>query len=362
MPSIRLAIVGTSPWTEMMYLGPLATHPGVEKVAICGRNPARTAEIAAKFGFARSYTNVDELLSAEVLDAICIVTPEESHKDIALKALRAGLDVLCEKPLAASAAEAWEMAAAAKEAGRRTQVFFTWRWQPHYQFIKAHVDGGAIGRPLRAELSFRGGFVRDHAYHWRMDPKHAKGTIPDLASHMLDLGYWMFGDLHSVTAEGLTMIDRSSIAGHEAGSENDSAFIVASFTSGVQALIDVSAATGVGDRHMDHRLRIEGSEGTIEFDHSFRGEEAGYRLRIARGTAPFTTLQVPESYFGGLEWTDGFDWYRSSSSGVRYFVDCLLSGRAPEPDFAVGARVQDAVDAAYLSVKQGRRITLVPRE
>lgn len=342
----------------MMYLRPLATHPGVDKVALCGRNPARTAEVAAKYGFARSYTNVDELLQNEALDAICIVTPEESHRDLALKAISAGLHVLCEKPLAATAEEAWEMAAAAKEKGRCTQVFFTWRWQPHYQFLKAQIDGGAVGRPLRAELTFRGGFVRDQLYHWRLDPKHAKGTIPDLASHMLDLGYWLFGEFSSVTAEGMTMVDRTGIDGHEAGTENDSAFIVANFTSGVQALIDVSAATGVGDRHMDHRLRIEGSEGTIEFDHSFRGKEAGYLLRIALGKAPFSTLKVPESYFGEQEWKDGFDWYLTSSSGVRYFVDCLISGKVPEPDFGVGARIQDAVDAAYLSATQGRRISL----
>ena len=358
MNPIRLAVVGTSPWSEMMYLRPLATHDGVERVALCGRNLAKTADIAARHGFLRHYDDVDALLRNEELDALCIVTPDDSHHSIAMKALRNGLDVLCEKPLALNSAEAWEMADLAAKTQRKTQVFFTWRWQPHFQYIKELLDTGAIGRPLRAELSFRGGFVRDDQYHWRLDPAHAKGTLPDLGSHMLDLAYWYFGDFESVTANGLKMIDRSQIAGHEGGTEDDAAFILLKSASGVNAMIDVSAGTGVGDRHMDHRLRIEGTEGTIEFDHSFGGETVGLRIVLARGKEPFRQLTVPDRFLGGFEWQDAFSWYLKSSSGVRYFVDCLRSGTAPGPDFRVGARVQDAVDAAYTSSLEGRRVML----
>jgi predicted dehydrogenase len=361
MRKIRIGVIGTSGWTEMMYLKPLSRHPGAEIAAVCGQNSERTAATAARYGVANKYTDWSEMIRSGKLDAVAIVTPDDIHATIAHAAVEAGLDLVCEKPLANTAADAWSMARAARRANRKTMVLFTWRWQPHFIRLKQILNSGLIGTPLRAELTFRGGFVLDNSYQWRLDPKRANGTISDLGSHMIDMGRWLFGDVASVFAQMKTMRDRRNIAGHEEGSLNDSATLLVRFSNGVDAVIDVSAATIVGDRHMDHRVRVEGEEGTIELDYVFRGVDSGMTFRMARGREPFHNIEVPSESYGKSDPTDGFDIYLSESTGVRYFVDCLLADRRPAPDFEDSAYVQDAIDAAILSDREGRRITLTPR-
>ena len=358
MAKIKMGIVGTSGWTEMMYLRPLSSHPGVEMVAICARNPERTAKVAARYRIPSTYTDWSRMIGEASLDAVAVVTPEASHHDICVASLRAGLDVLCEKPLAANADEAWNMVRVAEETGRKTQVFFTWRWQPHYRFIKELLARGELGVPRRAELSFRGAFVRDSAYHWRLDPKMAKGTIADLGAHMFDMGNWFFGPAQTLFATSATIVDRTGIPGHEETPTNDSATILARFGPGVEAVLDVSAATPVGDRHMNIRVRIEGDAGTIECDQTFKGRDAGLVFRLANGTEPFADIMVPDEHYAGETFGDAFDFYLSTSTGVRYFVDCLAADVTPEPSFRDGALAQNAIDAAMISAAENRRVAV----
>jgi len=267
--------------------------------------------------------------------------------------------VLCEKPLANTAAEAWAMHRAAEAAGRKTMVLFTWRWQPHFQHLKAMVDGGAVGRPRRAALNFYGGFARERSYQWRLDPRRANGTAADLGVHMVDLGRWLFGEVLSVDAKLATIVDRAGIQGHEEPSGNDSATMLLSFANGLDAAIDVSAATPMGDRFVQHQVRIEGEAGTIELDYVFGGAEAGLRFKMAKGDAPFEAVVVPAHLYGASDPKAGaFDIYGKESVGARYFLDCLLAGRQPTPDFSDGARAQDVIDAALLANAEGRRISL----
>jgi UDP-N-acetyl-2-amino-2-deoxyglucuronate dehydrogenase len=358
MGKIRIGIVGTSGWTEMMYLKPLSTHPEAEIVALCGTKPDKTAAVAACYGIARSYADYRQMLADGGLDAVAVVTPEISHHAIATAALRTGLHVCCEKPLAVDAAEAWDMVRIADETGRHSQIYFTWRWQPHYRYLKDLIDQGAIGRPRRAELTFRGGFVRDRAYHWRLDPRQAKGTIADLGAHMIDLGLWFFGPASSVTAQMATVVDRTGIPGHDLPAANDAATLLVRFASGVETVMDISAATPVGDRHMDHRVRVEGETGVIEIDHVFGGVEMGLRFRMALGTEGFRDVAVPDIYRSGDPRAESFDYYLTSHSGVRAFVSDLAAGRRPSPDFRQGALVQDIVDAAFTAAQEGRRVPL----
>src|SRR6185503_17658749 len=139
---VRVGIVGTSWWIDMMYLPALHNYPGAEVTAVCGRNRERTAEVAMKFGGARVFTDYREMIAAGGLDAVVIAVPDDLHCEITIAALNAGLHVLCEKPLANSLAHANEMLRHAELAGVKHMVLFTWRWQPHWRYIKHLVDTG----------------------------------------------------------------------------------------------------------------------------------------------------------------------------------------------------------------------------
>ena len=358
MDKVRLGIIGTSGWTEMMYLNPLASHPGAEIVALCGRDHEKTSATAARFGIPRSYSDADLMFEAGGLDAVAIVSPDDVHCRQALAAIARGLHVMCEKPMSNTREEAWEMQRAARAAGVFSLVMFTFRWQPHFRHLKALIDAGTIGRPRRAEFDFRGGFVRNKDYQWRLDPTRATGTLGDLGSHMLDMGRWILGDMESVTAEAMTVIDRTGFPGHALPVSNDSATILVAYKSGARATLDVSAASPSGDRHMIHRVRVEGESGAIELDQIWGGTQRGINFQISIGDEPFAPVEVPTSLYGEFKSDNHFDYYLSESAGARYFVDSILAGIAPSPDFTDGARVQDALDAAIVSAREGKRVAI----
>src|SRR6185295_11043661 len=107
--SVRIGIVGTSWWTDMMFGPALRGHPQAEMVAICGRDQSRAEEMATKYSIPQVYSDYREMIAHGDLNAVIVATPDDLHYEITLHALGAGLHVLCEKPLALTAQQAWEM-------------------------------------------------------------------------------------------------------------------------------------------------------------------------------------------------------------------------------------------------------------
>ena len=172
---VRVGIIGTSWWVDLMYVPSLRSYPDAEVAAVCGRNSERAAEVAKKFGGARIFTDYREMIAAGSLDAVVIAVPDDLHREMTIAALDAGLHVLCEKPLANNLADANEMLRRAEVAGVKHMVLFTWRWQPHWRYIKHLVDTGYIGRPLRARFAFISGaaFQEGSSGQWRYDGRRA---------------------------------------------------------------------------------------------------------------------------------------------------------------------------------------------
>jgi predicted dehydrogenase len=179
---LRLGIIGTSDWTELMYLNNLRDRPDVEIAAIAGRNPARLAARASKHGIAATFRDYRQLIADGGLDAVVVATPDDEHLAMTLAAIDKGLHVLCEKPLANNAVDARRMLDAAERRGIKHMVLFTYRWQPHYQYLKLLIEDGTFGSVYRAQFSFVSGYSRDNVYQWRLDPHRANGAIGDLGS------------------------------------------------------------------------------------------------------------------------------------------------------------------------------------
>ena len=140
--TVGVGVIGTSWWTDLMYVPSLLSHSGAQVTAVCGRDTDRAAATAEKLGGAQVFADYREMIAADVCDAVVIATPDDLHCDMALAAIGAGKHVLCEKPLACSAADARQMQQAAVEAGVKNMVLFTWRWQPHWQYVKRLIDEG----------------------------------------------------------------------------------------------------------------------------------------------------------------------------------------------------------------------------
>jgi predicted dehydrogenase len=360
MDKVRVGLIGTSGWVEQMYVPSLRSHEGAEVVAVCGRSPEPAARVAAALGGARVFADWRAMIAAGGLDAAIVVVPDDLHPAIVEAAAAAGLHVLCEKPLANSLSEAEAMERAVREAGVANLVLFTWRWQPHWRYVRQLVQDGYVGRCFRARFSFVESTSPGRGYKWRFDGRRASGVAGDLGSHMIDMAHWFFGDVASVGADLRTFVDQSAEADPPPLPVNDSAFVAMAMKSGPQVLVDVSSVTWMADRDCLVTVELHGEEGTIEGHHRFLGAEAGVTLKGSRRGEPgFSTLVVPEEYYAGGVAPDAvFDPYVKQSAGVRAFIDAILAGRPASPDFADGVRVQRVLEAVKVSGKEGRVVAL----
>lgn len=126
-----------------------------EVVAICDINPDRLAEAADSFGIANRYDSVEAMLAAEKdLDAADVCVWNCSRAACAIAALEAGLNVLCEKPMAYNASEAEEMLACAKKMGKLLMIGFVTRYDVETLVVKDYIEAGYVGEIYYAKAQY----------------------------------------------------------------------------------------------------------------------------------------------------------------------------------------------------------------
>ena len=131
-------------------------------------------------------------------DWILIATPTDTHHELALRALAAGRDLIVEKPLARTYAQAAELVATAAAAGRRLFPAHVVRFFPEYVALHEAVAGGRIGRPAVSRFTRSGSFpIRAH---WFGEVERSGGLIFDQLIHDLDIARWLAGEVVQVTA------------------------------------------------------------------------------------------------------------------------------------------------------------------
>ncbi|MFD5213987.1 Gfo/Idh/MocA family protein [Microbacterium sp. NPDC058345] len=155
---------------------------------------AGAEEIAKEYGF-EVVGDVDALI--ELVDVVDIVTPSSTHADFALRAIARGRDVICEKPLASTAAAAERVAAGAAEAGVRLFPAHVVRYMGEYQRIKAGIEAGRIGTVAVQRFSRAGSAP---ASPWFFTESTGGGLIRDLMIHDIDQALWFAGPVASVYA------------------------------------------------------------------------------------------------------------------------------------------------------------------
>ncbi len=168
---IRLAIIGTGGMANS-HAWCFNKIRGCKLVACCDVVPGRAAEFAAKHGIPSAYMSVEEMLDAESLDAVSIVTPDNVHAECALLAIKHGLHVLCEKPLADNLKDAKRMAEAARRKKVLTTVNFSYRNASATQKAARMLLGtsprsSAIWRPSRKTRSASGSTSSTPMTAWR---------------------------------------------------------------------------------------------------------------------------------------------------------------------------------------------------
>ncbi len=361
---IRVGVVSTSWWADAMYLPALVAHPHAKVVAVCGRNRQRTEAFAEKWQIPQVYTAADRLIHSGEIDALIVASGHESHYPITMQALNADLHVLCEKPLALTYGQAAEMATLAEEKERIHCTPFTYRFMPTNRYIKELLDDGYIGQPYHLNLRYYTGYAREPVYSWRYDrAKAGSGVLGNIASHFFYLAYWWFGEVTAVFSLAGQFVDRPT---HTPAAElyertEDAAYTLLRFANGAQGLVHASAVcteeTAFGQRH---EFDLHGATGTIRsvIDWDERQEVHGTRS----GEGPTRPLQIPGRVWGGVRRDTVHNTYRDvfrlEDHMTRGWINAIVDGHPYSPSLEDGAIIQRITDAAAVSAREGRWISV----
>jgi predicted dehydrogenase len=223
----------------------------------------RDATKAAAFG-ARVWTSLDDALHDSSIGAVYVATPVFLHAEQTIASLRAGKDVLCEKPMAMSQAEARSMVDAAAANGKMLGVAYYRRTYPKVQRAKQLLEAGVIGQPVFAELTSHGWFDGRDERTWLLDPaKAGGGPLYDIASHRIDVLNFFFG-------QPLRVSGHLSNAVHHYEVE-DNATVIIDYDGGVRGIVDVRWHSRV----KRDECRIRGTDGEMDLT-PLNGPELAY--------------------------------------------------------------------------------------
>jgi predicted dehydrogenase len=358
---IKIGIVGTSWWTDSMYMPALTKHPNADVRAIVGRNLDHAREFAEQWRVPNVYASLEELLVNESIDAVIISSPNKHHYAMAMKAIEHGLHVLCEKPLAMNYAEAIRMTEAADTVGIKTMVSFTYRFMPTARYLKELIGQGYIGQPYHLNMRYYTGYARDGKYMWRFDlGESGSGVVGDLGTHWLYLADWFYGEIKAVSAMLGYHVSREPRPDRKPYEPaDDSAVMMLEFENGARGVLHVSSLayeeTPFGQTH---HMEFHGSGGTL---YSFTDWDKTQIVSGARdGEGAIRDLPIPDHIWGTARRDSVHhtykDVFRDHDFMARGFVSAIANDTSVEPSFRDGARIQRYLQAALLSAQERRRV------
>ncbi|NUM48364.1 MAG: Gfo/Idh/MocA family oxidoreductase [Anaerolineales bacterium] len=253
MKKIKVAVVGCGFIANRKHLPMLTQHEDVEVVAFCDIIRERAETSAKKFGTpdAKIYLDYREVVERTDIDVVHVCTPNSSHAEITIASLESGKHVMCEKPMAKTAAEAKAMLDTAKATGKKLTIGYQNRFRSDSQFIKSLCENGDLGEIYlgKAFATRRRGVPTWGVF---MDKElQGGGPLIDLGTHALDLTLWMMDNYEPVSALGSTYNKLAKIGSPANGmgpwdpekyEVEDSAFGMVKFKNGASVILEASWA------------------------------------------------------------------------------------------------------------------------
>jgi predicted dehydrogenase len=366
-------------WRTAPHVFDLPVTP--QMAVICGRSPAPTSAAATKLGWSESATIWREVVERDDIDVVDICTPGDSHRDIALAALRAGKHVLCEKPLANTVPEAEEMVAAAESAAAKgvlSAVGFNYRRVPALALAGRLIQEGRLGQIRHIRAQYLQDWIVDPAFPlvWRLQKDRAgSGALGDIGAHIVDLSYFLTGQrLVGVSALMETFVprrplpDAASGLSASTGSQDfgevtvDDAAVFFGRTDG-GAMASYEATRFANGRKNAMRIEINGSDGSLAFDFEAMNELQVYDGTVPAADAGFRRILATEPDHPYLEawWPPGhgLGYEHTFVHEIADFIRDVAAGRPPTPTFADGLAVQRVLAAVEQSAQNSSQWTLV---
>jgi inositol 2-dehydrogenase len=266
--------------------------PETRLVAVADPVAALAQEVAAECDVAKHYTEPSALIDDPAVDAVVIVSPTHTHRELVIAAASRRKPTFCEKPPALALDEVVEMRTAIASSGMFFQMGFMRRFDAGYAAAKKQIEDGRIGVPLVFKATSRDPFRPSLEY---ANPKSSGGMLIDMGIHDFDLARWFMGDARTVAAIGGTIAypELATVG------DIDNAVATLTFTSGKLGVVDLSRSGIYG---YDISTEILGSEGTLKIGYL---RETPVMLltknSVAHDTVPYFMERFRDAYTTQLQ-------------------------------------------------------------
>jgi len=356
MEKVKVGIIGCGGIANNKHMPALKALGLVDMVAFCDIDEEKAIKAVAEFGIegAKVYTDYNELLQDESITVVHVLTPNKSHSEISIAAMKADKHVMCEKPMAKTAEEARAMVTVAKETGKILTVGYQNRYRSDSQYLKKSCVRGDLGDIYMAKA---------HAIRRRAVPtwgvflneeEQGGGPLIDIGTHALDLTLWMMDNYKVKSVKGnvyYKLADQTE-TGNAWGDWNreeftveDSAFGFITMEDGATIFLEASWALNT--------LDIGEAKTTL------CGTKAGADMRegLRINTTDFGKLVTtkPALDAAGVDFYDGAT-DTPSIAEARIFYNAILNGTelTVKPEQALV--VTEILEAIYESARTGKTI------
>ena len=322
--------------------------PELEMTALCDMVPHKMEQRAQliKTGVKPKFVNsLDELLKMPELNAILIITPNDTHRDIAIAALEAGKHVWCEKPMAMTVAECNDMLGAVARTGLSLQVGTQHRHSATYKTLVNVVRTRPLGQILQSTLfDFRNDWRVPEAdeypagtAYWRMSQRRSGGVVYEMGAHIIDVNNWVF-DSEPVSVLSLQGVNNFTLRKRDS---SDHACVIVQYANGAQMIY--------GGNNYNYGAMAQDTwffeNGSVQLDGLFSTIADGKVLVKYGSPAGFpkpTNMPKPEEVIiknenpGGDGVTEQF----------QHFAKVLDGKEKPYPDGIIGRRCVRVLDGS----------------
>jgi predicted dehydrogenase len=354
--SYRLGIIGAGSIGRMHARSAAAI--GVEVAAFCDSDPEARRLATDEHRRALTLETIEELLELDDVPAVVVATPNALHKPHAIAALRAGKDVLLEKPMALTAADCDDILAVQNETGRHVMLSFVCRCAPTTAIVRRFIESGKLGRIYHAKATwYRRRGIPGLGGWFTTKAQSGGGVLIDLGVHMIDLILELTGRPRVTRVSGTcsstfgSPIDRYLFTDMYAGPPRpegtfdveDAATGLLRCDDGLVAELNTFWAGNLPDDVLPNGIILMGEQGGCYYD--IWGDKL-----IVSAEEERTLVDITPQLLPGNQWDLG--WQREH----ELFCETVLTRVPPAASAQHGRDVQAVLDAMYRSSAEGREV------
>ena len=331
---IGYAVVGLGRYAELI-MSKFADCDHSRLVALVSGTPAKLEKFGAQYNIPKthrySYANFDTIRDNPDVDVVYVILPNSMHAEYVVRAAKADKHVMCEKPMAVSAAECQTMIDACRAAKRKLMIGYRSRFQPHNVLAIQLAQSSFVG-PTQIITSEHGFTIQPN--QWRLDrPLSGGGSLMDIGIYSLNAARYLAGE-NPIEVSAIESTDRSD---PRFRTVEDKISFLLRFPSGIEA-------TCVSSYNSNHNAyRVTGTKGWIELEPATSYE--GQKMRINRDgrTEPRDPPAGKAQHAGQLD----------------HLAECILDDKEPLTGGEEGLADLRVIEAIYRSAREGQRVRLV---